>query len=678
VLIGGVVFVAVVVLIVVNVGSTPGQSGNSTTTSSLAGADAQHGSTTTSVTSSPAAIGTQAAGSSGLAAVESGVLPWTLARPLSREVVVPGSGSGSVVVLGGLTSANASSASVVTIGVPAGTAAPAGSLTTGTHDAAGAVLGGRALVFGGGAATSFSTVEAIPLPAPGSATTASVTGQLPQPRSDDAAVTVGRTAYVIGGYDGSRADPQVLATTNGSTFRVVGSLPVPVRYPAVAAVGPAIYVFGGEQVGGTAVNAIQRIDTQSGAITVVGHLPVPLSGAAAVTLGGVVYVAGGLNGTADASTIYAFDARHAKALVAGQLIAPVANAAVATVGDTAWLIGGESGTTPTTVVQMLRPNTKFGVAGSAGAGSPYYGQKLLIADRGNNRLLVLDDTGAITWTYPNPPSMPPPPGPGGFYFPDDAFFIHHGTAIISNQEENETIVQIGYPSGKILWSYGHPSVTGSSPGYLHEPDDAYLLKNGNVTVADADNCRIIAISPSGSVLSQVGTTGSCVHNPPTSLGGPNGDTPLANGDVLISETHGSFISEYTQTGSLVWTTHLAIGYPSDPQQIGPDLYLCADYEHPGGIIEFNRAGQILYQYRAPSGVNELNQPSLVELLPSGVFMINDDYRNRMAAIDPTTQALVWNYGVPDASGTAAGHLNIPDGFDILNPDGSAPLHPQTG
>ena len=453
---------------------------------------------------------------------------------------------------------------------------------------------------------------------------------------------------------------------------------MPVRYPAVAAVGAAIYVFGGEQVGGTAVDAIQRIDTRSGAITVVGHLPQPLSGAAAVTLGGVVYVAGGLEGTADASTIYAYDARRGEALVAGQLIAPVANAAIAAVGDTAWLIGGESGATPTTVVQMLEPNSKFGVAGLPGAGSPYYGQKLLIADRGNNRLLVLDDTGAVTWTYPNPPSMPPPPGPGGFYFPDDAFFIRHGTAIIANQEQNETVVEIGYPSGKLLWSYGHPSIPGSSPGYLHEPDDAYLLKDGNVTVADADNCRIITISPKGSVLSQVGTTGSCVHDPPKALGGPNGDTPLANGDVLISETHGSFISEYTQTGSLVWTTHLPIGYPSDPQQIGPDLYLCADYEHPGGIIEFNRAGQVLYQYRVTSGIGELDQPSLVELLPSGVFMTNDDYRDRMAAIDPTTQALVWNYGVPDVAGTAAGSLDIPDGFDILNPDGSAPLHPQTG
>ena len=84
----------------------------------------------------------------------------------------------------------------------------------------------------------------------------------------------------------------------------------------------------------------------------------------------MIYVAGGVNGTADASTIYAFDARHAKALVAGQLIAPVANAAVATVGDTAWLIGGESGTTPTTAVQMLRPNTKFGARGVARVPGP--------------------------------------------------------------------------------------------------------------------------------------------------------------------------------------------------------------------------------------------------------------------------------------------------------------------
>ena len=89
----------------------------------------------------------------------------------------------------------------------------------------------------------------------------------------------------------------------------------------------------------------------------------------------------------------------------------------------------------------------------------------------------------MVWSYP---SRSAPPPPGGFYFPDDAFFARHGTAIISNQEENETLVELAYPSGRVPWSYGHPRIAGSAPGYLDNPDDAYLLKNGDVTVADPE------------------------------------------------------------------------------------------------------------------------------------------------------------------------------------------------
>jgi hypothetical protein len=668
----------VVVIIVVSVYAMGSSGGNKAATPPAT--SGHHGATTTAGPGHGSGGRHLAAAPAGIPAIESGLLPWQLAAPLSREVAVPGAAGGSVSLLGGLTTGSTTTASVVNLAVPAGTPTAAGALANPTHDAAGTILGGRVLVFGGGVLSSFSAVQAYPVTTAGASATGTVIGQLPQPRSDAEAVTIGRTAYVVGGYDGSAADPQVLSTTNGSAFHVVGNLAVPVRYPAVAALGRMIYAFGGQRVGGAAgaVDDIQRIDTASGKVEVVGHLPQALLGASAVTLDGVIYVAGGSTGPSDSGVIYAFDPAHDRALVAGHLIAPLSNAAVTTVGGTAWLVGGESGSNPTNAVQMLKPNSKFGTAGAPGAGSPYFGEKLLIADRGNNRMLVLDDTGSVVWTYPNPPSMPPPPGPGGFYFPDDTFFIHHGTAIISNQEQNETIVEIAYPSGKLLWSYGHPAQPGSSPGYLHEPDDAYLLKNGDVTVADADNCRILFISPAGSVLNQVGTTGSCVHNPPTGIGGPNGDTPLADGNVLVSETKGSFISEYTPSGQLVWTTHLAIGYPSDPQQLGPDLYLCADYSDPGGFVEFNRAGQILYTYRASSGINRLNQPSLVEQLPSGVLMANDDYRDRMMAIDPTTQALVWNYGVPDHPGTAPGLLNIPDGFDILNADGSTPTHTTTG
>ena len=70
-----------------------------------------------------------------------------------------------------------------------------------------------------------------------------------------------------------------------------------------------------------------------------------------------------------------------------------------------------------------------------------------------------------------------------------------------------------------------------------------------ITVADPKNCRVLVISPHKRVLSQIGTTGACAHNPPNELGSPNGDTPLADGDLLISEINGSWVDEYTPRGA---------------------------------------------------------------------------------------------------------------------------------
>jgi outer membrane protein assembly factor BamB len=322
-----------------------------------------------------------------------------------------------------------------------------------------------------------------------------------------------------------------------------------------------------------------------------------------------------------------------------------------------------------------RPSAAGSSASPAGAAAPFVG-RLLIADRGNNRLLLVDAAKHVLWRFPNKHAPAPP---SGFYFPDDAFFVHHGTGIISNQEGNDTIVRIGFPSGASQWSYGHPKVAGSAPGYLHEPDDAYLLADGKVVVADANNCRVVVISPRGHQIGQIGTSGDCTHNPPHSLGYPNGDTPLRDGNILISEVHGSWISEYTLSGKLVWTAQLPqVVYPSDPQQIGPDRYLVADYTRPGGLFEFNRAGRILWRYRPRGGHRMLDHPSLAEVLPTGLIAVNDDYRERVVIIDPKTRRIVWQYGHTGHKGRRAGYLNTPDGFDLLAPDGSTPTHPFTG
>jgi len=610
-----------------------------------------------------------------LPAAESGALPWSLAAPLSRAVLLPGPGAGRLTILGGLTAGGSSVAGVYTLNTGSGALTYQGSLTGPLHDASGAVLGGRYVVFGGGSGASTAGVQSLPATL-GAAT---LGGTLPQSRSDSATVVVGGTAYLVGGYDGANFDATVLATTNGTTFTQVASLPVPVRYPAVAALGGKIYVFGGQTATGEPTATVQLIDPATHGARVVGTLPEPVTGASAATLEGVLYVMGGessaTGGTAPNPAIWAFDPGSGRALVAGALRVPVSHASVATLGQRAWLVGGESAAGPVDSVQVLTPNLGFGVAGAVGAGSPFYGGDLLIADAGSNRLLLLNPSGQVIWRYPSA-SAPGPPG--GFVYPDDAFFADHGTAIVMNMESYQEIIKVAYPSGRLIWTYGHPGVAGSAPGYLHTPDDAYQLKSGQISVADIGNCRVLIINPNGTLARQIGTTGSCAHLPPAHLGSPNGDTPLPNGNLLISEINGSWVSEYAPDGQLVWTTRLPLTYPSDPQQIGQDRYLIAGYTRPGVIMEFNRQGQVLYRYAIASGPGALNTPSLVELLPSGVFMLNDDSNDRMIAIDPATGATVWQYGLKGVPGTAPGLLNDPDGFDLLMANGTTPTHPGTG
>jgi len=628
---------------------------------------------------------------SGVPAIEAGLLPWQLNGPLSREVVLPAPDGTSLVVAGGLAAGGASDQGVYDVNPLNGAATQIGQLLAPLHDAAGVVLAGKGYVFGGGTATPLTSAQRLASLGGGASSSSSPAGAvapLPQARADDSAVTIGSTAYILGGYDGTSGDSAVLATTDGQHYTTVAQLHVTVRYAATVAFDGKIYVFGGDATSGShsgdPVSTVQVVDPSTRSASLAGSLPEPLAGAAAAVLDGQIYLVGGETAPATdpaarptaVDTIWAWQSGSAHALVAGRLMVPVAHAGVVVLGSRAWLVGGESTSgSPTADVQMFEPNKSFGTAGAAGAGSPYFGDQLLIADRGNNRLLLLDDTGTITWRYP---SAKAPPPPGGFYFPDDAFFIRHGTGIISNQENNDTVIELSFPAGKVVWSYGHPRQPGSAPGYLNSPDDAYLLSNGEISVADPMNCRVLILNSQKQILHQIGTPGACAHQPPTELGSPNGDTPLADGNLLVSEINGSWIDEYTTSGRLVWAAQLAIGYPSDPQPIGPDNYLVANYETPGGFIEFNRAGQILYRYAPSSGPDELNRPSLVELLPSGVLMSNDDYNDRMVAVDPATGALVWQYGRTGVPGTAPGLLDIPDGFDLLGPHGTFPTHPTTG
>ena len=285
---------------------------------------------------------------------------------------------------------------------------------------------------------------------------------------------------------------------------------------------------------------------------------------------------------------------------------------------------------------------------------------LLIADRGNNRMLLVDAQKRVLWRYPRPGTRLAMP----FRFDDDTFFGPAFTRIISNQEDQHTIQVISFPGGRLLWRYGHPNVRGSAPGYLNTPDDAYLLANGLRSVADAYNCRILYLSAAHRIVRQIGSTGGCVHAPPRSLGPVNGATPLHDGGVLISETVGSWIDNIGPHGRLRWSVRAPVSYPSDPQLLGNRILL-ADYARPGQAIVMTRGGRVVWRYGPRSGRGELDHPSLAARISKYLIAINDDFRHRVVVIDMRTRRIVWQYGHTDVAGRRPGFLHTPDGLDLL-------------
>jgi hypothetical protein len=312
---------------------------------------------------------------------------------------------------------------------------------------------------------------------------------------------------------------------------------------------------------------------------------------------------------------------------------------------------------------------------------------LLIADRGNNRILVVGRHGEIVFEFPNAADLA---AGRRLVFNDDTFVVPGGAALIANEEENHAIVSVGIATHSLTVLFGHPGQVGGDSTHLNFPDDAYALPDGSFTVADAYNCRILFIAHH-TIIRQYGYSGDCHHDPPRTFGPVNGDTPLPGGGVLVSEIPGSWIDELGPDGRLRFAFQAPVGYPSDPQPLPGGRILLADYSNPGHVLITDDRGRVLWSYGPSAGSGRLDHPSLAMALPNGDIAVNDDFRDRVVVIDPRLRRIVWQYGHTDRPGTAPGYLNTPDGMDFvpavpdpstylaLPPDGlpdwSAVVHP---
>ena len=286
---------------------------------------------------------------------------------------------------------------------------------------------------------------------------------------------------------------------------------------------------------------------------------------------------------------------------------------------------------------------------------------LLVADRNNNRLLILSPAKKIVWQFPRPGDVR---AGQSFRDPDDAFFTPDYTGISTNEEFNDQMALISIKRHRITWSYGRAGLAGSAAGELSNPDDAYLLAWNRMMVADIRNCRVLIVDRAHRIVHSYGSPARCYHHPPDSFSSPNGATPLPDGGVLITEI-GGWIDRLDRNGNLVYTVRTPTTYPSDAQLLPDGDLLVAGFNTPGRVDILSRTGAVKWTYGPPSGPGSLDRPSLAVRWPNGMIAVTDDWHHRIVVIDPKTQRIVWQYGHFGIASSEPGYLSKPDGLDLL-------------
>ncbi len=287
---------------------------------------------------------------------------------------------------------------------------------------------------------------------------------------------------------------------------------------------------------------------------------------------------------------------------------------------------------------------------------------IIVADRRNNRLIEIAPDKRIVWEMPSPSLA--------FYRGnEDVNFSSDGMRLAVSEEDNYDLHIVDYETRSVTWTWGIPDRRGKKGRLLNYPDDSHLLDDDQFLTADIRNCRVLIIDPKADrITTQWGEPGKCEHAPPRRLAWPNGATPYPNGDILVSEISGSWISRITREGQVLWSVKAPkVKYPSDafPTNDGRQV-IVADFSKPGRIVIFDPAiGKTTWEYLVTEGEWMLDHPSIARELPdTGDILVVDDLRDRVLVIDRQSKQVIWQYGVTDTKGHLPGFFNYPDGVDI--------------
>jgi hypothetical protein len=315
------------------------------------------------------------------------------------------------------------------------------------------------------------------------------------------------------------------------------------------------------------------------------------------------------------------------------------------------LVGGGGSKTPTqTVVSnpLMRPGSGPGHL-LAGSQASALSSNILIADRNNNRLIAISPEGQVVWQRPHS-------------VPSSAFLSSTAKSVIVTESGAFVAAQFAVADDRVLYSYGRHGQPGSGANRLGDPATAQELAGGKLVLADETNCRVLVLSTHSHIpLLVLGKPGACVHRPPTDLAYPDSAFPAIGGGIIITELNPGWVDILSASDALVHQIRVpALSVPVDANEYAKGKLIATSRSHPGVVEEFDTSGKVSWSYGPPSGVGELNRPTLAQVLPDGNVLVADSGNDRVVVIDPQTDTIIWQYGHYGRPGRGPGYLHTPD------------------
>ncbi len=270
-------------------------------------------------------------------------------------------------------------------------------------------------------------------------------------------------------------------------------------------------------------------------------------------------------------------------------------------------------------------------------------KNIFIADFGQNKVFGVSREGDVFFEYDG--VNPRLPWSKQFWVAEYVSVAPDGNLMVTDAQ-GQRVVKIDRKTKKILWEYGHREHPGCAPGYLHAPDIAFQLKDGNILINDGNNRRVIIINPeTDEIIWQYGHN-MAMGDKPGFLMGNTFASETPEGNILITDTlQKKFLIVSRKTKEILWEWQKEdLKWPQNAS-ITPEGNIVFTDRQTGNLYEIDKNGNIVWEFISNHEEDVyFVYPIDIFKLKNGNYLIADSELKKIVELDPKDNSIVWQLG----------------------------------